>query len=114
MVEAGTLITCSWQNIFSPMEFVKLLSDMDVEYQLDLALGITTGMGLLNDTVGWLGEDMLFVYINKTEMRQMSTYICVARTVDDYDWLWSNMFELTVNGKNILHYRPLSRKRHCN
>ena len=104
MVGAGTLITCSWQPLSSPMRTVVIVSDLGLSYRIYPALGVNEGFGLLTDTVGWLGEDRLFVYINTTEMRHMSTYKCFVRTVDDYQLLSSNRFELIVNGKNMLNY----------
>ena len=70
-----------------------------LNYQLDLEMGDTRGMGLLTDTVGWLEDDAFYVYINKTEKRQMSTYTCFVGTGDDT--IQSNATEFIVNGRNI-------------
>ena len=107
MVGAGTLITCSWQHLSSPMACVHVESEMGGGYSEDVETGFYHGLGILSDTVGWLGEDMFSIYINKTEKRQMETYQCVVGTVDSL--LWSNMFALIVNGKNMMYYSTLPR-----
>ena len=108
MVGAGTLVTCSWQYIPSPMTnvFIRDTSDQ-LNYNLVPTMGVNEGMYLLDDTVGWLGEDKLFVYINKTEKRHMSMYYCFVGA--SRLGVRSNWFELIVNGKNVLHYGILLR-----
>ena len=99
VVGAGTLITCSWQYLPSPMTFV-LITDTSgqLNYQLDLEMGDNRGLGLLSDTVGWLGDEKLFVYINNTQKQQMATYNCiVGNSNDNYQ---SNAFQFNVSGKN--------------
>ena len=108
MVGAGTFITCSWQYLPSPIRVVYLAYTGGDAYQLNPASDINRGMGVLTDTVGWLGEDKLFVYINKTEKRHMSTYLCIVVTADIHVLL-SNFFELIVNGKDMFHYDILLR-----
>ena len=100
MVGAGTLITCSWQYLPSAMTFVLITETSgQLDYQFDLEMGDNRGMGLLSDTVGWLGDETFYVFINKTEKRQMSTYTCLVGTGDDT--IQSNAIEFTVNGKSI-------------
>ncbi len=99
VVGAGTLITCSWQYLPSPMTFV-LITDTSgqLNYQLDLEMGDNRGMGLLSGTVGWLGDEKLFVYINNTQKQHMATYNCiVGNSNDNYQ---SNAFQFNVSGKN--------------
>ena len=107
MVGAGTLITCSWQYLPSSMTFVLIMHPTGLDYQLDVQMGDNRGMGLLTDAVGWLGEDVFFVYINKTEKRQIATYECIVGTADDT--FRSNSYELNVNGKDMLQYGILLR-----
>ena len=101
VVGEGTLITCSWQYLPSPMTFVLIMHPTGLDYQFDREMGDNRGMGLLADTVGWLGEDKFFVYINVTEKRQIATYECIVGTAGDT--FRSNSFELNVAGKNTLH-----------
>ena len=99
VVGAGTLITCSWQYLPSAMTFV-LITDTSgqLNYQLDLEMGGNRGMGLLSDTVGWLGNEEFFVYINNTQKRQMATYNCIVGNANDA--YQSNSFQFNVSGKN--------------
>ena len=95
---AGTLITCSWENLPSAMTFLLIMdTNDDLHYLLDVAMGDNEGMGLLDNAIGWLGNDRFFVYINKTEKRQIATYYCLVGTADDV--YRSNTLLLNVIGK---------------
>ena len=84
VVGAGTLITCSWKNLPSAMTYLLIMDTADdLHYLLDVEMGDNTGMGLLDNTVGWLGNEKFFVYINKTEKRQMAKYYCIVGTAND-------------------------------
>ena len=101
VVGAGTLITCSWQYLPSPMTFVLIIDTSgQLDYIFDLQMGDNRGVELLSNTIGWLGSDeRFFVYINKTERRQVATYNCIVGTADDM--YLSNAFEFNVSGKKV-------------
>ena len=109
VVGAGTLITCSWEYLPSAMSFVLIIDTSgQVDYIFDLEMGDNRGLELLSNAVGWMGDEMFFVYINKTEKRQVATYNCIVGTADDM--YLSNAFEFNVKGKNILHCCVLLRR----
>ena len=109
VVGAGTLITCSWEYLPSAMSFVLIIDTSgQVDYIFDLEMGDNRGLELLSNAVGWMGDEMFFVYINKTEKRQVATYNCIVGTADDM--YLSNAFEFNVKGKNILQCCVLLRR----
>ena len=101
VVGAGTLITCSWKNLPSAMTYLLIMDTADdLHYLLDVEMGDNTGMGLLDNTVGWLGNEKFFVYINTTEKRQMANYYCIVGTAND-EYRSNDLF-LNVTGRYLI------------